>query len=223
MLPPSTLLLLLPLLGPAHARLDRRQSASAASSPAAATAVPGAASGSASAAAAAATATGTASAAASAAGTGSAARTSSAVPVAANTVPAAPQSVSAVSTFLSIPLEQITSSATSHATMTVSTYAAGATNTLIDGNPVLPAINAPLLSRYPTPDVIAPGDSPEVAEWMAQIDWSKVPNITATVGTGACADNVEAAKDTSRCWWTCGSWYFFFTLSLSVFPTLFFL
>lgn len=47
-----------------------------------------------------------------------------------------------------------------------------------------------------------PIDSPEVKQWISEIDWTKVPNLSAT--TGECASSPDAAADTSRCWWTCG-------------------
>ena len=32
----------------------------------------------------------------------------------------------------------------------------------------------------------------------------RIPNISVTTGFASCAANPDAAKDTSRCWWTCG-------------------
>lgn len=51
-------------------------------------------------------------------------------------------------------------------------------------------------------DQIPPVDSPEVKQWISQINWNAVPTFSKT--TGECAGSPEASNDKSRCWWTCG-------------------
>lgn len=81
------------------------------------------------------------------------------------------------------------------------TYPGGTKPTVVTNAPPIPtAFPAP--AGYPTLDKVPPVDSPEVKEWLSKLDLSDVPNFGTT--TGACYDSPEAAKDTSRCWWTCG-------------------
>ncbi|KAG8958294.1 chitin deacetylase [Tulasnella sp. 419] len=82
-----------------------------------------------------------------------------------------------------------------------STYAAGATPP-VSGVVPLPTI-AIVASNYPALDVVPAVDSPEVKQWLSEIDLTKVPNLSTTVD-GSCASDPAAAADTSRCWWTCG-------------------
>lgn len=65
--------------------------------------------------------------------------------------------------------------------------------------PAIPTAPAP--SGYPPLDTIPDVTSPEVKQWVSEIDWDKVPKYAVT--TGDCATSPEAAKD-GRCWWTCG-------------------
>jgi peptidoglycan/xylan/chitin deacetylase (PgdA/CDA1 family) len=56
-------------------------------------------------------------------------------------------------------------------------------------------------------DVIPPIDSPEVKQWIAEVQASgiQIPGFSPTVAAGGCTgDNAAAAADTARCWWTCG-------------------
>lgn len=60
-------------------------------------------------------------------------------------------------------------------------------------------------ANYPALDKPPPTDSPEVLQWIAEVNASGVaiPNIPPTVA-GGCPTNPQAASDQSRCWWTCG-------------------
>ncbi|KAJ7225877.1 hypothetical protein GGX14DRAFT_422713 [Mycena pura] len=105
-----------------------------------------------------------------------------------------------------IPLASIVSNAPSQATQTLrTTFAPGTIPTGVSGAPPLP--NAALLvpSNYPALDVVVPTDSPEVQQWIKDVATSgfAIPNITQTVA-GGCPANLQAAADTTRCWWTCG-------------------
>jgi hypothetical protein len=60
-------------------------------------------------------------------------------------------------------------------------------------------------ANYPPLDKPPPTDSPEVQQWIQEVQNSGVtiPNIPVTQ-PGGCVANPEAAADPSRCWWTCG-------------------
>jgi len=60
-------------------------------------------------------------------------------------------------------------------------------------------------ANYPPLDKPPPTDSPEVLQWIQEVQQSGVtiPNISTTV-TGGCPANPSEAADPSRCWWTCG-------------------
>src|SRR5579863_6657908 len=60
-------------------------------------------------------------------------------------------------------------------------------------------------ANYPPLDKPPPTDSPEVLQWIQQVQQTGVtiPNITATAA-GGCPANPNEASDSSRCWWTCG-------------------
>lgn len=62
-----------------------------------------------------------------------------------------------------------------------------------------------LPSNYPALDKLPPTDSPEVQQWILEVNQSGIviPDIPVTQ-PGGCAANAAAAADTSRCWWTCG-------------------
>ncbi|KAG6874946.1 hypothetical protein C0992_005874 [Termitomyces sp. T32_za158] len=88
------------------------------------------------------------------------------------------------------PLSVIVSTATSSATIPLpTTFAPGATPTVVSGAPVLP--NAALLSpaNYPALDRVPPTDSDLVKHQTSP---------------GGCPNNTAAAADGDRCWWTCG-------------------
>lgn len=63
---------------------------------------------------------------------------------------------------------------------------------------------------YPPLDRIPPLDSPEMRQWLSEIDLSNVPGNSPTY-PGGCANqsNAQAVKDAGEdgtCWWTCGHW-----------------
>jgi peptidoglycan/xylan/chitin deacetylase (PgdA/CDA1 family) len=82
------------------------------------------------------------------------------------------------------------------------TFTAGATPPL-SGAPPLPTIATINPANYPALDVVPPIDSPQVRQWLSEIDLSNVPNLSQTVD-GSCASDPVIAANTSRCWWTCG-------------------
>ncbi|KAJ7456602.1 hypothetical protein FB451DRAFT_1353908 [Mycena latifolia] len=136
---------------------------------------------------------------------------SSAAPVVSSAAAATPSSVSftlAATNPTAIPLASIVSNAPSQATHALpSTYAPGSTPTAVTGAPPLP--NAALLSpsSYPPLDVIVSPDSPEVQQWVLEVNNSgiAIPNIAPNAAGGCPANPVAAADaDQSRCWWTCG-------------------
>lgn len=59
--------------------------------------------------------------------------------------------------------------------------------------------------NYPTLDKTPPVDSDEVKQWIEEVKNSgvSIPTFSPT-NLGGCSNNTDAAKDTSRCWWTCG-------------------
>ncbi len=60
-------------------------------------------------------------------------------------------------------------------------------------------------SNYPALDKPPPTDSPEVQQWITEVQQSGVdiPGFSPTVA-GGCAANPDAIADPTRCWWTCG-------------------
>lgn len=61
-------------------------------------------------------------------------------------------------------------------------------------------------ANYPALDRIPPIDSPEVQQWIKEVDLSQAPNIPLTQ-LGACSNssNSQAVTDASKNgWWTCG-------------------
>ncbi|KPV73601.1 carbohydrate esterase family 4 protein, partial [Rhodotorula graminis WP1] len=90
------------------------------------------------------------------------------------------------------------------------TFAAGATPP-VSGAPTLPNIGTLNPANYPPLDRLPPTDSPEVQEWLSQIDLANVPDFSPT-GLNGCANstfNAEAlaeAGSAGRCWWSCGGW-----------------
>lgn len=55
---------------------------------------------------------------------------------------------------------------------------------------------------YPELDKAPDPNSDQVKQWLAELDLSKVPDLSVT--NGSCAENPTEAADKSRCWWTCG-------------------
>lgn len=63
-------------------------------------------------------------------------------------------------------------------------------------------------ANYPTLDKTPPIDSPQVKEWLSQIDLSGVPSIAAN-GVNGCSNSTNSAavanaSASGNCWWTCG-------------------
>lgn len=84
------------------------------------------------------------------------------------------------------------------------TYPAGSRSP-VSGAPVLPqvVINP---ADWPTLDRPPPTDTPQVQQWLSEIDLSGIPTFSPTQ-TGYCANasNADAVSQASqRCWWTCG-------------------
>ncbi|KAI8995410.1 hypothetical protein BD414DRAFT_409519 [Trametes punicea] len=105
-----------------------------------------------------------------------------------------------------VPLSDIVSNAVSEPTVAASTtFAAGTTPTYIPNAPPLPNAAALVPSSYPPLDKVPDTNSPEVQQWIKEVQDSgvEIPNIQPTVA-GGCSANPEAAADQSRCWWTCG-------------------
>jgi len=83
---------------------------------------------------------------------------------------------------------------------------AGAQQTFIPGAPPLPNAAQINPANYPALDKPPPTDSPQVKQWIQEVQNSgvKIPNISPTVA-GGCPANLQAvADDANRCWWTCG-------------------
>ncbi|KAG8904138.1 RHO1 GDP-GTP exchange protein 2, partial [Tulasnella sp. 403] len=101
------------------------------------------------------------------------------------------------------PLDQITSGAPIETPLSMfTTFTAGA-SAPYSGAPALPTLAAIVPGNYPALDTVPPVDSPQVKQWLSQIDLSKVPNLGQTKD-GSCASDPTFATDTTRCWWTCG-------------------
>ncbi|KAJ8454097.1 hypothetical protein ONZ51_g13226 [Trametes cubensis] len=105
-----------------------------------------------------------------------------------------------------VPLSDIVSGASSQATVAATTtFTGGTVPTYLPNAPALPDALSLIPSNYPALDKVPPTDSPEVQQWIQEVQNSgvEIPNIQPTVA-GGCPANPEAAADTSRCWWTCG-------------------
>ncbi|KAI0927537.1 hypothetical protein AcV5_008050 [Taiwanofungus camphoratus] len=105
-----------------------------------------------------------------------------------------------------VPLTYIASGVSTQPTIAISTtYAAGSKPTQIPNAPPLPNALSVEPSNYPALDVTPPTDSPEVQQWIQEVQNSGVyiPDIPVTQ-PGGCAANPEAMANTSNCWWTCG-------------------
>ncbi|GJJ13588.1 hypothetical protein Clacol_007844 [Clathrus columnatus] len=59
-------------------------------------------------------------------------------------------------------------------------------------------------SKYPSPTQNAPTDHPLMSEWLKELEGHQIPDIPPNTNNSECALNPEAARDASRCWWTCG-------------------
>ncbi|KAI0670200.1 hypothetical protein C8Q78DRAFT_1070579 [Trametes maxima] len=105
-----------------------------------------------------------------------------------------------------LPLSLIASGATSQPTVAATTtFASGTVPTYLPNAPALPNPANLVVANYPALDKTPPTDSPEVQQWIKEVQASgvSIPNITQTVA-GGCPANPEAVADQSRCWWTCG-------------------
>lgn len=85
------------------------------------------------------------------------------------------------------------------------TFAPGTQPTVISNAPPLPNWQTLSPASYPTLDRAPPTDSPEVQQWIKEVNASgiAIPNLAPTQ-PGGCAANAQFAADQSRCWWTCG-------------------
>ncbi|GAA5823202.1 hypothetical protein JCM11251_007522 [Rhodosporidiobolus azoricus] len=105
-------------------------------------------------------------------------------------------------------LSRIGTATTAEATQPLpSTFAAGATPPVARA-PVLPSIAQLNPADYPALDRIPDVNSPEVQQWLSEIDMDNVPDIAPT-GEGGCsnatnAQAVQNAGEDGTCWWTCG-------------------
>ncbi|KAI0080007.1 glycoside hydrolase/deacetylase [Panus rudis PR-1116 ss-1] len=106
-----------------------------------------------------------------------------------------------------VPLTAITPGTitTGFPTQVTTTEPAGASPTFLPNAPPLPDLSTVLPANYPALDQHPPTDSPEVQQWIKDVQSSgvEIPNIEPTVA-GGCPANPQAATDSSRCWWTCG-------------------
>jgi len=105
-----------------------------------------------------------------------------------------------------VPLSVIVSNQPSSATLPLSTTAVpGTTPSNIPGAPALPNPATLLPANYPALDIPPPIDSPEVQQWIQEVQDTgiEIPGFSPT-NPGGCPNNTAALADTSRCWWTCG-------------------
>ncbi|KAF8659810.1 hypothetical protein AX16_001695 [Volvariella volvacea WC 439] len=101
-------------------------------------------------------------------------------------------------------IQTLTSGKPPSPTMPVTaTYAPGATPP-ISGAPVLPTPFVFQMSEWPAQDKIPDVNSPEVQNWMRELEGFDIPDIPPTAD-GSCAGDPAAAADAAnRGWWTCG-------------------
>ncbi|KAI9462349.1 glycoside hydrolase/deacetylase [Lactarius psammicola] len=105
-----------------------------------------------------------------------------------------------------VPLSAIVVNAPSAATSIMPTPAAPGTKpSNIPNAPGLPDISILSPSNYPPLDRPPPTDSPEVQQWIKEVQESgvEIPGFSPTVA-GGCPANPDAVADSTRCWWTCG-------------------
>jgi peptidoglycan/xylan/chitin deacetylase (PgdA/CDA1 family) len=55
-------------------------------------------------------------------------------------------------------------------------------------------------------DVVAPTDSPEVAQWMTELEGVDIPDIPLTVHGDCSQSPQQALSAQTNGWWTCGGW-----------------
>ncbi|KAF8637614.1 hypothetical protein AX17_002683 [Amanita inopinata Kibby_2008] len=101
-------------------------------------------------------------------------------------------------------LSQITSGMPSQATDTVTTtFNAGATPP-VSGAPVLPSPFVFHLADWPAQDHIPDTTSPQVQEWMKELEGFDIPSFNPTADGSCVGDPAAAADAANRGWWTCG-------------------
>ncbi|KAI0091471.1 hypothetical protein BDY19DRAFT_885530 [Irpex rosettiformis] len=106
---------------------------------------------------------------------------------------------------ISIPaLSSITSGMPTAATLPVTaTYTPGALPSYTGAVPLPSTSFVYVASEWPTADHPAPTDSPQVKEWLKEIEGVNIPDIPVTVD-GACAQTpANVAKSAQYGWWTC--------------------
>ncbi|GAA6018394.1 hypothetical protein JCM11491_005958 [Sporobolomyces phaffii] len=128
-------------------------------------------------------------------------------PAASQTATTAPAASGNVASSPLASLSKIGTATTAEATQPLpSTYAAGATPPVARA-PNLPSIANLNPANYPALDRIPPIDSPEVQQWIKDVDLSQAPDIPRTQ-LGACSNssNSQAVTDAAKNgWWTCGA------------------
>lgn len=85
------------------------------------------------------------------------------------------------------------------------TYPVGATPP-VSGAPVLPTTFVFRSGDWPAQDKVPDTSSPQVAEWMKELDGFNIPNINPTADGSCVGDPAAAADAQNRGWWTCGGW-----------------
>ncbi|KAH8801261.1 carbohydrate esterase family 4 protein [Flagelloscypha sp. PMI_526] len=93
--------------------------------------------------------------------------------------------------------------ASTEPTLTIPTYSPGSTAP-VAGAPPLPKTFVFSQGTYPELDKVPPTNSPQVAEWMKELDGHNIPPLSPTKN-GECDNDPDlAAKSVERGWWTCG-------------------
>jgi len=94
----------------------------------------------------------------------------------------------------------------SQATDTVTaTYTPGA-SAPISGAPPLPTAFVFNAADWPTQDQVPDTSTPEVQEWLTELDGFYIPDINPTADGSCAGDPAAAAQAASRGWWTCGGY-----------------
>ncbi|KAF8261653.1 hypothetical protein EI94DRAFT_1605585 [Lactarius quietus] len=84
-----------------------------------------------------------------------------------------------------------------------STYTPGATPP-IPGAPPLPTTFVVNVADWPTQDKLPDTDSPEVQQWMQELEGFDIPDWSPTADGTCAGDPAAAAEAKARGWWTCG-------------------
>ncbi|KAF8347810.1 chitin deacetylase [Amanita rubescens] len=101
-------------------------------------------------------------------------------------------------------LSQIASGMSSQPTSTVTaTYTPGA-NAPVSGAPPLPSAFVFKVADWPTQDRVPDISSPEVQEWLTELDGFYIPDFSPTADGSCSGDLTAAAQAAERGWWTCG-------------------